>query len=95
MSANADDWRVCGRRATGGAPAMGCPLPLRYWVADRAGQLTWKKDSSGFVLKKMYGPPRLCNVWSAPALQDGVSMTEQFALMYPASREWAVVTARP
>ncbi len=35
------------------------------------------------------------NVWSAPALQDGVSVTEQFALMYPASREWAVVTARP
>ena len=36
------------------------------------------------------------NVWSAPPLQDFCrGERRQFALTYPASREWTAVAARP
>ena len=45
------------------------------------------KEAVEYAAEKMYGPPRICK-----ALFLG---RRQFAQMYPASREWAAVAARP
>jgi len=45
------------------------------------------KEAVDYAAEKMYGPPRICQ-----ALSRG---RRQFAQMYPASREWAAVAARP
>ena len=45
------------------------------------------KEAVEYATEKMYGPPRICK---ALAADEG-----QFAQMYPASREWAAVAARP
>ena len=45
------------------------------------------KEAVEYSVAKMYGPPRICKALSI--------RRRQFAQMYPASREWAAVAARP